>query len=684
MADKKPTETFYNLLGGINQKASEYAVGRAQFLDIRNMDFDVPNALQKRPGSTQAVSAGTSGPVNSLFEFVKLTGESYVIAGSDTAMFYLAGSAYTLLDSGWSNGQPTDMLTFVNKLWMANGQNFKWWDGTSVMPAGLPMQNTLNSAEGFLIGNQGVSNFFVGGATALQITSLYSNSYVLRGVYLAYGYQRTDGYIGPIDFLANARNVMLGTPATSGLDYFVQGSTSTDRFIYGFSVPTGYAISGIVLYIATDTISTSSATYFLGQTLGVQKVGNLGWRVNTGGNFLQTSVTLFPGADVSRFHYFTTIASSSLIITNYNGDTSWAAPIQLGASFFDSYAGLAVTDGFSGMSRAWFNTYTPKFIEQNQNVMFYAGFSSSPSTVWFSELGLPENIDPEFSFEVRTNDGDRITGTKSYNNQVIVFKQNSFHKVIGDNPDNFQLVELSQQFGCLSNKTIVEYKENLVWLDSRGVVMFNGAGWELISTPVEDTFRRINISAALENACAVHYKFRNQIWFGIPIDNSTQNNITIVWDYLVNAWTIFEGFNVASMALVKGSLTRPTAWRGDYSGMIYYHGESFYGDNGAGITCLARPHWDKLAENQTWLWRRFFLDVGTVSGLTGQITGKVFSDYDSSTVQATFSMYQSQFQSRAEMGVQAKAVTAEFAHYSASLPLLINGFSWARRNLRNV
>ena len=42
MADNKPTSAFYNLLGGINQKASEYAVGRAQFLDIRNMDFDVP------------------------------------------------------------------------------------------------------------------------------------------------------------------------------------------------------------------------------------------------------------------------------------------------------------------------------------------------------------------------------------------------------------------------------------------------------------------------------------------------------------------------------------------------------------------------------------------------------------------------------------------------------------------
>jgi len=542
VADQKDTTNFYDNLGGINQKASDYAVGRAQFLDIRNLDFDVPNALQKRPGSTQAVSAGTSGAVSSVFEFVKLSGESYVVAGSDTAMFYLAVNTYTLLDSGWNNGQSTDMLTFVNKLWMANGQKFKWWDGTSLQPAGLPAQNSKATYAPGYINNYGISQMYVGGATMNCITTLYPNALVVRGVYVAYAYVRTDGYLGPIEFLRDARNIVVGTPTNNNADYFTESATEK---LYGFSLPNGYAISGVAVYIATDTVTSSSSRTFV-NGIGNVRAGNIGWLENTGFNFQRMSISLLPSADTSRFHYFTTIPSSNLYLTNYNGVTLWSATFSPGASFFDTYSSQAAGDAFSGMAIDWFSTYTPKYIEQNQNVMFYAGFSSAPSTVWFTELGQPEQIEPDYNFEVRTNDGDRIYATKTYNNQLLVLKENSFSKVVGDNPDNFQLVELSQQFGCLSNKTVIEFKEDLVWLDTRGIVRFNGASWDLISTPVEDVFRRLNISVAKEKAVAVHYKYRNQVWFGIPVDNSSVNNLTVVWDYLIEAWTFFEGFNLAS------------------------------------------------------------------------------------------------------------------------------------------
>jgi hypothetical protein len=146
MADSKPTSTYYNNLGGINQKASQYEMSTAQFLDLRNLDFDVPKALQKRPGQTFGIgsSNGTSGPIYSVFEFAKLDGSSYIMAASDTAMFYIASNAYTLLASGWNNGQPVDMLTFVNKLWMANGQKFYWWDGSSYLPAGFQILDGIS------------------------------------------------------------------------------------------------------------------------------------------------------------------------------------------------------------------------------------------------------------------------------------------------------------------------------------------------------------------------------------------------------------------------------------------------------------------------------------------------------------------------------------------------------------
>ncbi len=232
---------------------------------------------------------------------------------------------------------------------------------------------------------------------------------------------------------------------------------------------------------------------------------------------------------------------------------------------------------------------------------------------------------------------------------------------------------------------MVQVKQSLFWIDKKGILEYNGASFDIVSTPVEQVFRRMNLSAAKEKACAVHHLYRNQIWFGIPVDGSTVNNLTVVYDYLIGGWTFFDGFNPSSFAYVKGALNKQTMWRGDYSGMIHYGGESFFSDSGRGISCVALTRFENVGgENQTTLWRRFFLDVATQTGLTGQINCKFFSNYDSSTVQATFAMYQSQFQTRAEFGINGKSAAAQISHSSASLPLLINGYAWATRGLRNV
>lgn len=680
---QKTAVTSYNLLGGTNQKQSEYTTGLAQFLNLRNLDFDVPNALSKRPGSTQAISANTSGPLNSVFEFQRLDGASWVVTGSDTAMFYRTGSGLTLLSSGWNNGQPADMLAFVNRLWMANGQKYESWSGvgSTALPAGLPCV-AVGPTQFMASNDTSASWFLAGGATMFIETS--GSSWVLRGIYVAYSYIRSDGYYGPADFLSTAKNtVVVGSNFSSGTEYFSNSNNFASN-LGGATVLNGYGISAIAVWIAVDTISaaTTQREYIPGQAASFVLTGNLGWAIYYAGARGALSVTLKPNADLSRFHLYTLIAPGTFFAQSNSGVTSLAFTFLPN---FNTYTGIASGGAaFTGMNFCWFNTNTPKFLDINQNVMFMSGFSGAASTVWFSEVGLPETIEPEYNIEVRTNDGDVIRGHKTYNNQTIVFKENSFHKIIGVSPEEFELIELSTEYGCISDKTIIEYQEKLLFLDKKGIVEYNGASWDVISTPVEDIFRRMNLSAAREKACAVHQLYRNQVWFGIPVDGSTTNNITVVYDYLVKGWTFFDGFNPASFAMVQGELTKPTVWTGNYSGVLRYFSESFYGDNGSGITCLAYSSWEHGQQNETWIWRRLFLDVATVTGLTGTITGKLFSNYNTSTVQATFSMFQDAFQSRAEFGLPGKACAFEIAHTSASLPLLINGYTWARRFIRNV
>jgi len=680
VADDKPTSTFYRNLGGINQKASEYSIDKAQFLYLSNVDFDVPNALSKRPGSTQAIGLNASGPINSLFEFVRLDGSSYVIAGDDSAMRYKTGTSLTLLDAGWTNGQPADMLTFLNQLWMANGQKYRFWDTTLMQNAGLGVGGGVSFIS-YANNPDAASYFLVGGITQYGVdpTSGYGGNWNMVGVWVAYSGVKANGFYGPMNPFSQAHQIVRGGLPTSGDEFFLSavGGTNNPISINQSEIPQG--CSQIAVWVAYDVLASSNlpagSTNYIGTTLGLAPytTNGIGYGasfIKFGGNQARFfSDQISPAADISKFKLYTLLPVSQ-------------ATFSVSIPIIGTFAGRA--SAWTGIGFNFYATYTPKYLEVNQNVMFLAGFSNAPSTVFFSDVGAPESIQPESFFEVRTNDGDRVLATRTYANQLIIMKENSFHKVIGDSPENFELVEVSTRYGCLSNKTVIEYEQRLVWLDKKGILEYNGANYDIISTPVEDIFRRMNVEAAKEKAVAVHEIYRNQIWFGIPIDGSTQNNMTVVYDYLVKAWTFFEGFNAASFAFIKQDLTKATVWRGSYSGMIYYHGASFLGDNGQGISCVIRPHWDKNKENETWIWRRFFADVGTVTGLTGTLTGRVFSNYDNTTVQATFSMYQDAFQSRAEFGVPAKSVTVELGHYSASLPLLFNGYSWAKRFLRNV
>lgn len=690
MADKKPTSLYFENLGGINLKASEYTLGKGQFLDLRNVDFDVPNSLQKRPGQTQVVSVATSGPVIGLFEYKKLTGPSFIIAGTDTALFYLASNAYTLLDTGWTNGQPQDMLTFLNKLWIANGQKYKYWDGTNAINAvGLPCPKAVPGAsfpanvvapiftEAFPGSLNGISAFLVAGATHSTVAASFS----ARAVFVAYSYLRSDGYNGPVDFLSTAKNVVTSDPAALGNEFF-----TTYAKTYGFTVPAGQGITAINLWIAVDSVFPNSTTELI-PDYGYVQTGNLAWRIINGLGYRYASVSLKPGADLNRFYLFTSIPTTSLFTAAPTGAGAVFWGTTLTALTFNDFTGLATgAAAFTGTPFCWFDTNTPKYIDVNQNVMFMSGFSNAPSDMWFTDIGQPELIQPNYQFEVRTNDGDRIMGHRAYNNNVIVFKEESFHKVIGSTPEDFQLVELSTEFGLLSNNAVIEFNEKLLFLDRKGIVQYDGAGWRIISDQIDDIFRQMNLSAAKEKAVAVHHNYRNQVWFGIPINGATENNITVVFDYLVNAWTFFDGFNASSFSFIKGSLPKPTAWRGSPSGMVYQFSESFLGDNGQGISCVPYTRFEQFqGQNSTNVWRRLFLDVGAnSSGITGVINGAIFTDYDRTTVRATFAMYQDVFQSKAEIGVVGKAVAVQFSHFSASLPFLLNGYTWQKRNLRNV
>jgi hypothetical protein len=570
---KRKIET-YSLLGGINSKVSQYVNGPMEFRDLSNLNFREPGSLKKRDGSSLYLGATVQGAILSGTEFEKLSGSSYLIVNANTNAYSVTNS-YTAIRTNLTAGTVLDYVTFVDRLFAANGSQFFKFDGTNSTNFSLPPGS----------GTWGVTAVVGGGLSGIFVVS--------------YGYKNDRGYYGP---------------AADGITITLNGVTFGTVGFYGLTTPAGFGISAL--------------TFFRSEADGV----------------------------------------------DLTGTTETPAP----AATFNDNAPLGVRLD----SEALYFTLAPRYLELFNNQLFMGGFSTALSTVFWSEIGEPEQVQPESFAEFRTNDGDRITGMKSYLSGLVVFKENSFHKLSGQDPTNFSIDEITDEYGCISNEAIVVWEDYLWFLDRKGIVQFDGANVKIVSNRVEPIFRSMNIDAARDYARGIHYRKFNEVWFAIPINGATLNNCVVVYDYVADAWTKYEGVNVASLFLAQGSFNEPRPFYGGYTGTISYFDENLYNDNGAPISCVATTSWlAPLGKSTEQLFRRTYIDVNRLVGLTQAITLDFYSNFGT-TLQATRTVYQSDFQTRVDYGIAGRALQTVITHTSASLPIVFYGWTNEVRELR--
>jgi hypothetical protein len=570
----------YSNMGGINAKISIYLTGQHECRDLSNLNFQSIGALTKRPGSTLATGATVIGEITGGIEFTKLSGASFeVITAGTNAYVFQPGSVFTPVKSGLKNNALFSFVTFVDRLFCANGTDFFKFDGSNTSNFSLPP-------------GQGAW-----GVTAVSGGSIPNGTYVV-----GYGYLNDRGYLGP---------------TATGITITLSGGNGTIQY-YGLTTPTGFGVTSLALYRSNVGFNSLFGTTYA--PIGTTTVLDTGFALNT-------------------------------VAANFN---------------------------------LWF-TLAPKFLEISNNMLFLSGISSMPSTVFWSDVGEPEGIDPTFFDEFRTNDGDVVTGMRAYNSALAVTKERSFHVVTGTDPTNLSVVQLSDQYGCISHRALVIFNNILWFLDPKGICEYNGANIGIVSNKVEPIFTRMNLAAARQNACAIHYKQFNEVWFCFPVDAATQNNVIVVFDYVSNAWTKYEGIIPAYIWLAFGNLAQKTAFFGSYSGSVSYFSASLFGDNGSAITCMIKsPYLAPMGETVTKQFRRFYGNVDTVSGASVAISLQFTQDFNDGTVSATGAIYQSPFQTRLDFGIPAKTISFAGYHVSASLPFRLEGYAFEARFQRNT
>lgn len=432
------------------------------------------------------------------------------------------------------------------------------------------------------------------------------------------------------------------------------GVTATFYVTYAYVNQRGYfgpAASGVTVTIS-GTAGGNSITYS-GLTLSSQTTG-----------YGVTAIALYRSGAGALDPAFTTFAISSA--TNAT-DTGFALTNDL------------TSDGI-------FFTLAPKYLEIYNNQLFMCGFTGSlASTAYWSEIGEPEQVNPEYFAEFRTNDGDILTGMKAYFGSLVFTKFKSVHTLTGDNPTNFSLQEVSEQFGCISNRSMVEYKNYLVWLDRVGIIRYTGANIEVFSNKMEPVFRSMNYQAAINKATAIHYRKYNEIWWAIPCHGATMNNTIVAYDYLSDAWTKYEGVEPSFLMVAEGAVGEPSPFFGGYTGTLFYFGSSLMSDYGkGGMTCSFKSAYHSpLGQTKESQFRQFYLNTTPILGVTANITVNLYKNFGES-IQVTRQMSQSPFQNRIDFGIPARSLSAEVFHFSATLPFQINGYAIASRFQRDV
>jgi len=128
--------------------------------------------------------------------------------------------------------------------------------------------------------------------------------------------------------------------------------------------------------------------------------------------------------------------------------------------------------------------------------VFVANTYDYPSGVYWTDTAyLPDEEDAWSEtqlFFVGLNDGDVITGLYVWRGDLYVFKKNSVWKVMNTSPESGALIKLTSEYGCVAQSTIDEYKNRLIFLSNKGVILFDGSFFTEVSLPIEPDIENWN------------------------------------------------------------------------------------------------------------------------------------------------------------------------------------------------
>ena len=195
---------------------------------------------------------------------------------------------------------------------------------------------------------------------------------------------------------------------------------------------------------------------------------------------------------------------------------------------FDGNEKIIVTDGtndptvfntsFSATDVTESSVEGAKFVTAFKSHMFYAGMSSTPQTLVFSQP-FDEDAFNSGSGAGSIKVDDTIVGMKAFRGDLFVFCENRIFKLTGSSSSDFAITPVTRNIGCINGDTIQEFAGDLIFLGPDGLRTVAGTARigdvELgtISANVQSIFDENLVDAALFESVVIPDKTQYRIFF---------------------------------------------------------------------------------------------------------------------------------------------------------------------------
>ena len=195
---------------------------------------------------------------------------------------------------------------------------------------------------------------------------------------------------------------------------------------------------------------------------------------------------------------------------------------------FDGNEKIIVTDGtndptvfntsFSATDVTESSVEGAKFVTAFKSHMFYAGMSSTPQTLVFSQP-FDEDAFNSGSGAGSIKVDDTIVGMKAFRGDLFVFCENRIFKLTGSSSSDFAITPVTRNIGCINGDTIQEFAGDLIFLGPDGLRTVAGTARigdvELgtISANVQSIFDENLVDSALFESVVIPDKTQYRIFF---------------------------------------------------------------------------------------------------------------------------------------------------------------------------